>query len=146
VAAGTSLPETATSIVAAIRGQRDIAVGNVVGSNVFNILGVLGFASVITPGVIDVVPSIMVFDIPVMIAVAVACLPVFFSRNMIARWQGAVFVAYYVVYIVYLVLAMQQHDALEQFGAIMLEFVFPITALTFGIVAVRRLRTGARDV
>jgi cation:H+ antiporter len=144
VAAGTSLPETATSIVAAIRGHRDIAVGNVVGSNVFNVLGVLGFSSLIAPGVIDVDPSMKVFDIPVMIAVAIACMPIFFTRNVIARWQGAVFVVYYVLYIVYLVLAMQHHDALDEFGAIMLEFVIPITALTFGVVAFRRMHDAAR--
>jgi len=145
VAAGTSLPETATSIVAAIRGQRDIAVGNVVGSNVFNILGVLGVTSLLAPGVIEVASSMRVFDIPVMIAVAVACLPIFFAGNVIARWQGAFFVSYYVLYMVYLVLAMQQHDALDAFGAIMLEFVIPITALTFGIVAFRGMHARARD-
>jgi cation:H+ antiporter len=139
VAAGTSLPETATSIVAAIRGERDIAVGNVVGSNVFNILGVLGFASLIAPGVIPIAPSLVVFDLPIMIAVAIACLPVFFVRNVIARWQGGVFVAYYVLYVVYLVLATKQHDALATFDAVMLEFVLPITALTFGVVAFRKM-------
>jgi cation:H+ antiporter len=143
VSAGTSLPETATSIVAALRGHRDIAVGNVVGSNVFNVLGVLGVASLAAPGGIHVATSILVFDIPVMIAVAVACLPIFFPRNVIARWQGGVFVVYYILYVVYLVLDARGHDALDEFGAIMLEFVIPITALTFGIVAFRRLRAGA---
>jgi cation:H+ antiporter len=140
VAVGTSLPETATSIVAALRGERDIAVGNVVGSNVFNVLGVLGIASLVAPSGITVAPSTIVFDIPVMIAAAVACLPIFFVRNVIARWQGAVFVAYYALYLVYLILDSKGHDALDEFGAVMLEFVIPITALTFGIVAFRTLR------
>ena len=88
VAAGTSLPELATSIVAAIRGERDIAVGNVVGSNIFNLLGVLGLAAVVAPNGIAVAGQAAQFDIPVMVAVAVACLPVFFTGHLIARWRS----------------------------------------------------------
>ncbi len=140
VAVGTSLPETATSIVAALRGQRDIAVGNVVGSNVFNILGVLGVASLVAPDGIPVPGASAVFDIPVMVAVAIACLPIFFARHTIARWQGAVFVTYYIIYVVYVVLAMKQHDALQTLDTIMVEFVLPITALTFGVIAFRNVK------
>jgi cation:H+ antiporter len=100
VAGGTSLPELATSILAAVRGQRDIAVGNIVGSNIFNILGILGVSSLIAP--IAVSPAALWFDIPVMIAVALACLPVFLSRASISRWEGAAFLAAYARYIVYL--------------------------------------------
>jgi len=64
VAAGTSLPEVATSVLAAIKGEPDIAVGNVVGSNIFNILGVLGFSGVVSPSGIDVAPAALHFDIP----------------------------------------------------------------------------------
>lgn len=81
VAAGTSLPEVATSVIASIRGERDIAVGNVVGSNIFNILAVLGLSGLISPDGINVAPSALRFDIPVMIAVAAACLPIFFYRT-----------------------------------------------------------------
>ncbi|MGH7886050.1 MAG: calcium/sodium antiporter, partial [Thermodesulfobacteriota bacterium] len=70
VAAGTSLPEVATSVVAALKGERDIAVGNLVGSNIFNILVILGISSMVVPGGISVSPSALKFDIPVMIAVA----------------------------------------------------------------------------
>jgi cation:H+ antiporter len=73
VAAGTSLPEVATSIIAALRGQRDIAVGNVVGSNTFNILGVLGVTAVAAPAGLAVAPAVPAFDLPVMVAVAIAC-------------------------------------------------------------------------
>jgi cation:H+ antiporter len=145
VAAGSSLPEAATSIVAAIRGHRDIAVGNVVGSNVFNVLVVLGAAALAAPGGIPVPRSAVVFDLPVMLAVAVACLPVFFERNVIARWQGAVFVGYYVLYVVYLILDMSHHDALDEYDAVMLQFVLPITALTFGILAFRKLSARGGD-
>jgi cation:H+ antiporter len=140
VAAGTSLPETATSIVAAVRGQRDIAVGNVVGSNVFNILGVLGVASAVSPTGVTVATSSIYFDIPIMIAVAVACLPVFFVNNTISRWQGGIFVAYYAAYVTYLILDAQTHDAIDVMGEVMLYFAFPLTAITFAAMALRRWR------
>ncbi len=102
VAAGTSLPEVATSVVATIRGESDIAVGNVVGSNIFNILAVLGLSSIAAMDGIKVSPIALHFDIPVMIAVAVICLPVFFTRNLISRWEGVFLLGCYGVYIAYL--------------------------------------------
>jgi cation:H+ antiporter len=137
VAAGTSLPEVATSIIASIRGERDIAVGNVVGSNLFNILAVLGLASIVSPSGIPVAPSALNFDIPVMIAVAFACLPIFFTGHRIARWEGAIFLLYYGAYTVYLILNASSHDSLPAFSAMMLEFVLPLTALTLAVAYVR---------
>jgi len=102
VAAGTSLPEVATSVVATIRGERDIAVGNVVGSNIFNILAVLGLSSIAALDGIKVSPTALHFDIPVMIAVAVICLPVFLTRNLISRWEGMFLLGCYGGYIAYL--------------------------------------------
>ncbi|MDX1584006.1 MAG: calcium/sodium antiporter, partial [Thermoanaerobaculia bacterium] len=81
VAIGTSLPELATSVVAAMKGQRDIAVGNVVGSNLFNILSVLGLTAVVVPLGIPVPSAALTFDFPVMIAVSIACLPIFFIAS-----------------------------------------------------------------
>jgi cation:H+ antiporter len=130
VAAGTSLPELATSVVAAMRGERDIAVGNVVGSSVFNLLGILGIAALVTPGGLSVAPGLLFFDIPVMIAVAFACLPIFSTGHRIARWEGALFLAYYGVYVTYLILATAQHAALHSFGSTMLGFVLPLTGVT----------------
>ncbi len=141
VAAGTSLPEVATSIVAALRGQRDIAVGNVVGSNVFNILGVLGISAVAAPAGLAVAPALSAFDLPVMIAVAIACLPIFFTGHLIARWEGVLFLGLYVSYTAYLLLAAQDHDALEPFSAIMLNSVLPLIALTLALVAWREWRS-----
>ncbi len=140
VAAGTSLPEVVTSVVAALRGERDIAVGNAVGSNIFNIMAVLGVTAVVAPGGIGVSPGVIGFDLPVMIAVAFACLPVFFTGGVISRWEGALLLGYYVAYTLYLVLAATQHDALPRFSAVMLYFVIPLTALTLAIVAVQELR------
>jgi cation:H+ antiporter len=141
VAAGTSLPEVATSILAAVRGERDIAVGNVVGSNTFNILAVLGGAGVVGGG-LAVAPAVLAFDLPVMVAVAVACLPVFFTGREIARWEGLLFLAYYAAYTLYLVLYARGHDALEPFSAVMAGFVLPLTAVTLVVLAVRHWRNG----
>ncbi len=102
VAAGTSLPEVATSVVATIRGERDIAVGNVVGSNIFNILAVLGLSSLAAIDGIKVAPTALYFDIPVMIAVAIICLPVFFTHKLISRREGMFLLGCYVGYIAYL--------------------------------------------
>lgn len=135
VAAGTSLPEVVTSIVAALRGERDIAVGNVVGSNIFNIMGVLGLASIIAPGGIEVSAALINFDIPVMIAVALACLPIFFTGGTISRQEGLLFLGYYVAYTAYLVLAASQHDALAGFSAAMRYFVIPLTGITLLVSA-----------
>jgi len=147
VAAGTSLPEVVTSIIATLRKERDIAIGNVVGSNIFNILGILGIASMVTPGGLAVAPSMITFDLPVMIAVALACLPVFFTGMSIARWEGGLFFGYYVVYTAFLVLAATQHDALPAFSGAMLTAVLPLTAVTLAILAGRALfgqRRGSR--
>jgi cation:H+ antiporter len=133
VAAGTSLPEVAASIVAAVRGERDIAVGNVVGSNIFNILAVLGLSSLTSPSGIQVSAAALAFDIPVMIAVAVACFPVFYTGGTISRWEGIVFLGYYVAYTTYLVLNATQHAGLATFQAAMLWFVIPLTAITLAV-------------
>lgn len=140
VAAGTSLPEVATSILAGLRGERDIAVGNVVGSNIFNILAVLGFSSLVTPDGLNVASSIVSFDIPVAIVVAVACLPLFFTRHLIARWEGGVFLAYYVAYTLYLILNVAEHDALPAYSSVMLAFVIPLTIITIVVLAAREYR------
>jgi len=91
VALGTSLPELATSAVAAIRSQDDIAIGNVVGSNIFNIFLVIGVSSVIAPDGIAVSQSVRSFDLPIMVVVAMACLPIFCTGHRIDRWEGALF-------------------------------------------------------
>ncbi len=139
VAAGTSMPEVATSIAAAIKGERDIAVGNVIGSSTFNILGCLGLSGLVSGGMgLAVAPSLLAFDIWVMLAVALACLPVFITGREIARWEGGVFLGYYVAYVAYVILAAQQHDALQAFSGVMLGFVMPLTVVTLVVVTIRR--------
>jgi len=140
IAVGTSLPEVATSIIASIRGERDIAVGNAVGSNIFNILFILGFAAIAGHGGVAISRNVLSFDIPVMIAVALTCLPIFFTGRKLDRWEGAVFVVYYLAYIIYSILSSQKAEALNLFRVGMIGFVIPLTLLTLGIVTVRELR------
>ena len=103
VAIGTSLPELATSVLAAIRGQRDIAVGNVVGSNLFNLLCVLGLTGIISSDGIPVANASLQLDLPVMLAATAALLPVVRRGFRIERWEGVIFIALYVAYVGYLV-------------------------------------------
>lgn len=145
VAVGTSLPELATSILAAMRGQHDLAVGNIVGSCIFNLLLVLGATAAIAPGGIPVGSGVLGFDLPVMTAVALACLPIFFTGHQIARWEGALFVGYYVAYTAYLLLDSAGHDALPMFSLAMMAFVVPLTVVTLAVVTARSWRCGRRE-
>jgi cation:H+ antiporter len=140
VAAGTSLPEVATSVMAAVRGERDIAVGNVVGSNIFNIVGILGVSGVVAGGAMKVAPGMLHLDMPAMVAVAVACLPIFFSGHVINRWEGALFLAYYIAYVVHIVMTALEHDSLPTYSQAMGWYVLPLTAVTLMVVAYRQVR------
>lgn len=99
VAAGTSMPEVAASLVAAYRKQHDIAIGNVVGSNTFNILGILGVSALVRP--LDA-PNIIWRDVAVMAGVALLLLPLMRSRWTLARGEGALLVAIYLGYLFWL--------------------------------------------
>ncbi len=132
IALGTSLPEVATSVMASLKGERDMAVGNVVGSNLFNILTILGLTSLIAP--ITVAPNILVFDLPLMIVVALACLPIFFTGMQIARWEGVLFLVYYVAYTAFLFLDATEHALLPLFTTTMV-FALPLTLITLMILA-----------
>lgn len=130
VAIGTSLPEIVTSVIASLRGQRDIAVGNVVGSNLFNILCVLGLTGIITPAGIPISIQALEFDIPIMVAVAAICLPIFFTGSIISRSEGAALVFYYIAYTGLLISEQTHPDLNQQFGWILSVIVLPITLLT----------------
>lgn len=140
VAVGTSLPEVATSVVAAIRRQRDIAVGNIIGSNIFNLLCVLGLTAAVQP--IPVSTTALRFDLPVMIAVAIACMPIFAAGHRINRWEGVLFLAYYAAYTGYLVLDAMHHEILPAYEVVMLGFVVPLTVVTLAVVLARSLIYG----
>jgi cation:H+ antiporter len=145
VAIGTSLPELATAVVAVLRGETDLAVGNAIGSSIFNLGAVLGFAALISPGGISIPESAAHFDFIVMTAVAVLLLPVVYTGRAIARWEGWLFLGYYAAYLLYLLLASSQHDALKPFSFAMLIFVVPITVVVLItlVVSDRQSRVGA---
>lgn len=130
VAVGTSLPELATSLVAIRRGERDMAVGNIVGSNIFNIGLVMGVPAIIFREGIPVPQAAVALDIPLMLAAALALLPIAFTGFIVARWEGTLFVALYVSYLAYVVLAATEHDAVTGFSIVMLWFVLPLIAIT----------------
>ncbi len=99
VAIGTSLPEVATTVMAMVRGRRDIAVGNVVGSNLFNLLLVLGSCAAVSRRGVTVAPAALQFDFPIMLAVAILCWPVCYSGGRISRWEGAAFLVLFAAYL-----------------------------------------------
>ncbi len=140
IAVGTSLPELATSLIAAWKGERDIAVGNIVGSNLFNLLAVLGLAGLASPENIAVARSALEFDFPVMLAVMVACLPVFFAGYRINRWEGALFLGYYIAYTAYLIMQSNGDSFANTFADAMLGYVVPLTAITLLVIATRAWR------
>lgn len=104
VAAGTSLPEVVASVMAAIKGERDIAVGNVIGSNLYNILSIVGLSAIIVPSGLSVDPSMLQFDYWVVLGAAVLCWPFFKTGNELSRWEGFVFFGGYVAYTTFVVM------------------------------------------
>jgi len=130
VAVGTSLPEVATSVVAALKGERDIAVGNVVGSNLFNLLCVLGITGMVI-GEIPVSREVLLFDIPIMIAVAVGCMPVFFTGHRIERWEGGIFLFYYGIFALDLFLDAIESEHLSLLRQFVVWIAIPATVIAF---------------
>ena len=146
VSVGTSLPELATSVMASIRGERDIAVGNVLGSNIFNILAVLGIAGMIAPDGIIVSEAAIEFNAPVAVAVAFACLPIFYSGSQIDRWEGLLFTFYYFAYTSYLILDATNHDSLPIYTTVMLFFIIPLTVITLITVTLQERNSKRKNI
>ena len=103
VAIGTSAPELVTTVISTVRNNRDIAVGNLIGSSVFNILIILGVTCIVPATPVLVEDVLIRIDIPVMIAVAIFCVPVFYSGRQVTRIEGGLFVAAYLAYLSYLI-------------------------------------------
>jgi len=110
----------------------------VIGSNTFNILGCLGLSGIVSVNGLGIAPAVLNFDIWVMIAVAIGCLPMLLLRQQIGRKRGLLFLAYYAAYVVYLILGAQRHDALDEFSTVMVSFVLPITVVTLVAMVVRQ--------
>lgn len=125
IAISTSLPQLATSLLAALRGQRDIAVGNVIGSNLFNLLGVLGFTALVAPTPLSVSPNALDFDLPVLLSVALLCLPVFYSGYRITRAEGLLFLGLYLAYGLHVVSFTTGMPLAGKLEHLMLFFVLP---------------------
>ena len=140
VAFGTSLPELATSVVASFRGERDIAVGNVLGSNIFNILAVLGIAGIVAPTGIKISSTVIQFNAPVAIVVALACLPIFYSGKQIDRLEGLLFLFYYLAYNAYLILEALENPFLPTYTNIML-VITVVTAIALSATAIKEKMT-----
>ena len=139
VAVGTSLPELATSLLASYRGQRDIAVGNVVGSCLFNLLCVLGLTGLVAPDPVPVADSSLQVDLPVMLAATVVLLPIVWKGARIERWEGLVLMASYALYVTFLILDAGDNEAVDVVRPLAL-VVAPLMLLGFTLAAVQARR------
>jgi cation:H+ antiporter len=140
VTMGTTAPEVSACLVASFRGEGDIAVGNIVGSNIFNILAVLGTGATMAPNGIQVDPAMLSFGLPVMVAVAVACLPVFFAGHQIRRWEGMLLLVYFALYTAHLVMEARRDAWLQTFDWHVIWFVVPLTVVALVVSVSRELK------
>ena len=97
VAVGTSMPELATTVMAAIHRQADVALGNVIGSNLFNLLAIIGVAALVAPIPVD--SQFLTYDLWVMLAASLLLIPFVFLRQNIGRVWGVVLILFYVTYV-----------------------------------------------
>lgn len=137
VAVGTSLPEIATSVAASLKGKGDIAVGNVVGSNIFNILGVLGVSAAVGPNGLLPTERIFAQDLPIMLGVAVICLPIFWSGLRISRFEGVLLLLLYCIYSYALVLSAQLHPFGDLLAGYLIWMALPAIFIVSMIWALR---------
>lgn len=144
VAVGTSLPEIATSVTAALKGESDIAVGNAVGSNIFNLLGVLGIGALVSPNGIHVAQRVLQFDLPVMVFVALVTLPVFYIDSRISRFEGGLLFSYYMVYLTYVILRAVESSALDSVQ-LFISFFVPITFTVLVVFAIKSSRARKKN-
>jgi cation:H+ antiporter len=145
VAIGTSLPELATSVVAGLRGQRDMAVGNIIGSNLMNLLVVLGAAAAVSPAGLAVTRAALEFDLPIMLLVTAACFPIFYTGRGIGRWEGGAFLAWFVAYTSYVLLVASGQEDLHLLRYALLFFALPFSVVTVALCVMRvRMRRESR--
>lgn len=144
VAAGTSLPEIATSVMASVRGERDIAVGNAIGSNLFNLLTVLGFAALVAPEGIAAGAGVLDFDLPVALFVALICWPIFVRSFVISRMDGVLLCGLYLLYMVYLAATTGEVSWQAELHAFISSILVPALLTILGIMAFLGIRKRAR--
>lgn len=133
VSVGTSLPEVATSVAAIRKGDVDMAVANVMGSNLYNIFLTMGLTLLITPNILAVSVQAIHFDLPFMIAISVACIPIFIADFNITRSDGSLFLFYYTGYIIYLILGAMQSPYKEYTELAMFMVIIPSTLIYMGV-------------
>lgn len=126
IAGSTSLPALTTSLIAALRGERDIAVANVIGSSLFNLLGVLGVTALIAPAPLSVSPNALDFDLPVMLGVAALCWPLFYSGYRVTRLEGLMLLALYLAYGLHIVSFTTGMPLADRLEGLMVRFVLPV--------------------
>ncbi len=131
VAMGTSLPETATSVIAWLRGKRELSVGNILGASILNLMGNLGLTAAIA-GSIAVPAASLQVDFPVLTVEAVACLVLFFTGSVIARWEGGLMMLGYFTYLAYLVLEAVDPKDVPMFRVFVLVLGAPLLLLVLG--------------
>lgn len=140
IAVATSLPALMTSLIAALRGERDIAVGNIIGSNLFNLLGVLGLTSLIASGPLSISPNAMDFDLPVMLGVAVLCLPLFYSGYRITRLEGLLLLGLYAAYGLHIVSFTTGMPLAGRLERLMIHYALPVLGVCVLVSTVRAWR------
>lgn len=145
VAIGTSLPEVATSVIAALKKESDIAVGNAIGSNIFNLLGVLGLGAFLAPQGISVSNQVLQVDLPVMVFVALVTLPIFYIDNRISKLEGGLLLSYYVLYIAYILIKVSGSSLLPSITQIV-TFFAPITFIALVVIATQSYRQKRKKV
>lgn len=138
ISAGTSLPEIATSVWAALKGEREIAVGNVVGSTILNVVLVMGLASVSASGGVPVPAAAIAFDLPIMVAVTAVCLPIFYSGYIISRAEGGLLLGWYLAYAAALFLVASAHGSAPGFNHFVLTILLPVLLVLVTLPAARQ--------
>jgi len=143
VAAGTSMPELVTSLVAAYRGKADLAIGNVVGSNLLNQLVILGLCGLVSGGRgLGVDPVMIQRDLPIMVLTTLACLPIFWTQGVITRLEGGILVLLYGVYLVEQLLLHLSPGSSDEFRLVVLVVLAPalLVFLIWQVLAWRQQR------
>ena len=131
VSAGTSMPELVTSLVAAYRGKADLAIGNVVGSNLLNQLVILGVCGVFSGEGLLVDPLVISRDLPVMVLTTLALLPILWTRGVVTRLEGGILVGLYGLYLAEQVLSETLTTAQDEFRFVVLVVVLPLVLVFF---------------
>ncbi len=130
VSAGTSMPELITSLVAAIRGRTDLAIGNVVGSSLLNQLLVLGFAAIASSkSALEVDPILIQRDLPLMVLTTLACMPIFWSNGRISRIEGGILLGLYILYLIDQILPITLPYFQDEFRLIIITIILPVVII-----------------